>query len=133
MLSKKQVIANNPHLKTLINAVVSRIGDDCIEDVNNHGISGGFGGFIYYSDTVAFYKRYRKMINKMVFSLADDLGEDAVNMVASFRCVNDDTETRQDIGRCIYGGNLRGLSDDCHIPNALAWFAAEEICRLFED
>lgn len=133
MKSVKQVIAEHPELKTLINAVVNRIGYESINDVNNYGISGGFGGFIYYSDTVAFYNRYRKMINKMVFALADELGEDAVNMVASFRCVNDDAETRQDIGRCIYQGNLLGLNDDCHVPNALAWFAAEEICRMFED
>ena len=46
MLSKKQVIANNPQYKTLINAVYSRIGKDSIEDVVNHGINGGFNGFI---------------------------------------------------------------------------------------
>lgn len=132
MKSKKQVIADRPDLKTLINAVIDRIGVESVEDVNHCGISGGFGGFIYYSDTVAFYKRYRKIINRMVFEWADGFGQDAVNMVASFRCVNDDAETRKDIGRCIYGGNLRGLNDECHVPNALAWFAAEEVCRLFE-
>lgn len=133
MKSKKQVIADYPEMKVLINAVYNRIGKESIEDVNRHGINGGFSGFIYYSDTCAFYSRYRKMINKLVFEMAESLGEDAAQMVASFNCVNDDHETRHDIGICIYGGNLRSLKDDTHIPNALAWFAAEEVCRMFED
>ena len=133
MKSKTQVLAENPQFKTLINAVYNRIGKESIEDVNRHGISGGFGGFIYYSETIAFYKRYRKLINSMAFDMAADLGENVVDMVASFRCVNDDNETRHDIGICLYGGNMRSLKEDVHVPNALAWFAAEEVCRMFEN
>jgi hypothetical protein len=133
MISKKQVLANYPEMKVLINAVYSRIGKESIEDVNRHGIGDGFSGFIYYSDTCAFYSRYRKLINRLVFEMAEQLGEDAAQMVAGFNCVNDDHETRHDIGVCIYGGNLRSLKDSAHIPNALAWFAAEEVCRMFEN
>ncbi len=140
MISKKQVLENNPDYKTLINAVISRIGMDSIEDVNSHGINGGFSGFIYYSDTDKFYRRYRKIINKMVFDMADSLGEDPVQMVGSFNCVKafdhkaqrwNDAETREDIGKCIYGGNLSNVKKQ--IPNALAWFAAEEVCRMFDN
>ncbi len=133
MKSKAQVLKENPSYKTLINAVVSNIGLESIEDVNRHGISGGYGGFIYYSDTVSFYKRHRKAINRMAEEMADSLGENVVDMVLSFRCINNDKETRSDVGRCLYGGNLRGLLDDCHVPNSLSWFAAEEVCRMFED
>ena len=132
MNSVKQVIAAHPEYKTLINRVHSLLSDS-IEDVNRHGISGGYSGFIYYSETLAFYRRYRKLINRLAFDTAEMLGEDAVNMVANFRCVNDDAETRQDIGRCLYFGNMAGLNDDTHVPNALAWFAAEQVCRWFED
>jgi len=133
MLSKTQVIKNNPQYKTLINAVYSRIGKDSVQDVVNHGINGGFNGFIYYADTLAFYKRYRKMINSLVFEMADMLGEDTQSMVLSFNCVNTDNDTKHDIAVCLFGGNLRNLKDDVHVPNALAWFAAEEICRMFEN
>lgn len=133
MKSKAQVIRENPSYKSLINAVTSRVGLESIEDINRHGISGGFGGFIYYSDTVAFYKRYRALINRMTLEMASEFGEQPIDFVASFRCVNDDDENRQDIGICLYGGNLSKLSDDCHVPNALAWFAAETVCRMFED
>jgi hypothetical protein len=133
MISKKQVLQDNADYKTLINAVINRIGLDSVNDVNNNGISGGYGGFIYYSDTLSFYKRYRRLINKLVFEMAEIFGEDPVNMIASFRCVNDDADTRKDIGKCIYGGNINGLLDNVHIPNALSWFAAEEVCRMFDN
>lgn len=133
MKSKAQVLRENPSFKSLINAVVSRIGMESIEDVNRHGISGGFSGFIYYSDTVAFYKRYRAIINRMVLDMSKEFGTNPVDFVAGFRCVNDDDENRQDIGVCVYGGNLSKLEDDTHVPNALAWFAAEEVCRMFDN
>ena len=59
----------------LINAVVKQLGYDADDDINNkfntvlngdlfatcedissHGIGGGFGGFIYYSETVKFFE-----------------------------------------------------------------------------
>ena len=46
--TKKEVLADNTDYKTLINAVVNRIGIEAIEYVNSHGISAGFGGFVYY-------------------------------------------------------------------------------------
>ena len=84
MISKAQVIKNNPDYKTLINAVVDRIGIDRVEDVNNHGISGGFNGFIYYVDTHAFAMRYRKLIVKMLEQQADEFGLEVVEMVSNF-------------------------------------------------
>ena len=133
MNSKKTVLTQNNEFKTLINAVYNRIGKDSIEDVNRHGINGGFNGFIYYSDTLAFYKRYRKLINKLVFEMAESFGEDAQNMVLNFNCVNSDNDSKHDIAVCLFGGNLNSLKDSVHIPNSLAWFAAESVCRMFEN
>jgi hypothetical protein len=131
--TKKQVLAENSEYKTLINAVYSRIGKDSIQDVNNYGINGGYSGFIYYSETAKFYSRYRKLINKLVFEMAESFGEEAQNMVLNFNCVNSDNESKHDIAICLYGGNLRTLKDEFHVPNALAWFAAEEVCRMFDN
>ena len=131
--TKKQVLAENSEYKTLINAVYSRIGKDSIKDVNNYGINGGYSGFIYYSETAKFYSRYRKLINKLVFEMAEQLGEDSQSMVLSFNCINSDNESRHDIALCLYGGKLSQLKDDYHVPNALAWFAAEEVCRMFDN
>ena len=57
MKTKVQVIKENPDYKVLINAVISRIGMESVNDVMNHGISGGFSGFIYYSETHKFIER----------------------------------------------------------------------------
>lgn len=131
MISKAQVIRDNSSYKTLINAVINNIGLDSIEDVNNHGIDGGFNGFIFYSETHAFAMRYRKMIVRMLEEMANDMGEDVVSMVAGFgvfRRSPMDNEDRKDLYKYLGGGRpAQGT-----ITNVMAWFAAEEVCRMFE-
>ena len=75
----------------IVNAVVRRIGRESIHDVVDHGIDGGFGGFIYYTDTVRrslasvkFYNTYKKIILNMAEDLASDMGEDMITMVQGF-------------------------------------------------
>lgn len=140
MYSYNEVLKNNSDKKKLINAVLSQLGIDkseapeetYIRDINSHGIGGGFTGFIYYSDTTAFYRKHRKDINDWVTSMADDLGEDAVSMICNFGCIKDNSaENKNLVGRCIYDGRLN--DDTKFIENALAWFAAEEVCRLFDN
>jgi hypothetical protein len=84
MISKIAVVKFYPEYKTLINAVYNRIGRDSIMDVVNHGVDGGFNGFIYYSDTHAFAMRYRKLIVRMLEEQADSLGDEVVAMVSGF-------------------------------------------------
>jgi len=49
--TKKQVLEENPDYKVLINAVISRVGLDSIQNIISYGIEGGYNGFVYYSDT----------------------------------------------------------------------------------
>lgn len=130
--TKKQVLADNSDYKTLINAVINRIGVDSVEDVNNHGISGGFSGFIYYSDTHAFAMRYRKLIVKLLEDQASQLGEEVVEMVSNlgvFRNSKMDSDDRKDLYKYLGGGKC----EQSTITNLMAWFAAEEVCRMFEN
>ena len=132
MNSKKQVLADNSSYKTLINAVVNRIGLDNIEDVNNHGIDGGFSGFIYYTDTHAFAMRYRKLIVRLLEDQADQLGEEVVSLVSNFgvfRRSAMDNEDRKDLYKYLGGGKC----EQSTITNLMAWFAAEEVCRMFDN
>jgi hypothetical protein len=124
----------------LINAVVRQLGyrkitKECREtmsDICNNGIDGGFGKFIYYSDTVNFFKKNRAAIVEAVEEMANELGEDSAVMVAGFNCLKPcDKETRASIARCIYGGRL--TEDDTQVANALSWFAAEEAARAVVD
>ena len=129
MKTKVQVLKDNAQYKTLINAVINRVGLDSVEDIIHHGIGGGYGGFIYYEDTHKFAMRYRKDIISMLEEKADSLGEDIVAMVCGFNCVNADKDDKRDLYRYL------GMSkvEQGSITNALAWFAAEEVCRMFKE
>lgn len=132
MISKKQVLQNNSSYKTLINAVINRIGLDSVEDVNNHGINGGYSGFIYYSETHAFAMRYRKLIVRLLEDEANGLGDEVVTMVSNFgvfRRSPMDNDDRKDLYKYLGGGR----PEKGTITNVMAWFAAETVCRWFED
>ena len=129
--SISQVCREYPEKSRLIHAVVSRIGKDSIEDVINHGADSGFSGFIYYTDTVKFYRKYREDINQWIKESWEDIGyKSALDMVKSFRCAQDETEDT--IGKCLYNSRLNG-DETMMIENCLSWFALEEVCRLFDN
>lgn len=112
----------------LINAVIRKLGGrESLKDVSNHGASAGWSGFIYYSDTVRFYKNNRLEIVELVRDAAQELGIDLVTLVAGFSCLDDNTETRESIARCLYGRMSR---DDYTVANALSWFALEEVANF---
>lgn len=121
----------------LIRAVVRQIGGieaakQYFPDIVNHGIDAGFPGFTYYSDTVSFFKRHRKNIIEVARVMADCLGENIIDMVANFNCLRPvDYETRDEIGRAVYGGPLG--DKDYLVANALSWFIGEEVARVMCD
>lgn len=132
MKTIKKVVSENPDYRRLINAVVSRIGKDSINDVNNHGIDGGYSGFIYYSETHDFAMKHRKQIIALLTEQAESLGEEIISMVANFgyfRRNKMDNEDRMDLYKYIGGGRC----EQGTITNLMAWFAAEEVCRMFDE
>ena len=132
MKTKKAVLKENQEYKTLINAVVSNIGMDSVKDVNSHGIDGGFSGFVYYTETHAFALKHQKTIVSMLEEMADQLGEDVVSMVGGFGVFKKspmDKEDKKDLYRYLAGVN----PDQGAITNVMAWFAAEEVCRMFDE
>jgi hypothetical protein len=137
MKTLSQVTNERPEYKTLINAVIRKIGMNSVKDVNNHGIDGGFNGFIYYADTDKFFNRHKKIILQMAQEMASDMGQNLLEMIGGFNCIKyydyktqkwTDAEGQEAIGQTVYGRKV----DDV-VANALAWFAAEEVCRMFED
>jgi len=112
---------------TLKNAVVRRVGKEACRDIVNHGIDGGFTGFVYYRDTCAFFRRHETAIVELAESMAQDMGEEVLTMIQGFKCVGKDYSTGE-IGKVLYG---TWKDDDAHqiIGNAMAWFAAEEAAR----
>jgi hypothetical protein len=131
--TKTQVIKDNEQYKSLINAVIKQLGGtDSLPDIRNHGIDGGFSGFIYYSDTHEFTRKNRKQIVQLLEDQAEQLGEDVVSMVANFgvfRTSKMDNEDKKDLYKLLGGG----MPEQGTITNLMAWFAAEEVARMFEN
>jgi hypothetical protein len=139
MKTKKEVLNLIPEYKNLVNAVLRNLGGtEYIEDVINNGASAGFPGFTYYSDTVKFFKAHKKDILKLAEDLASQIGNDSIiSMIQNFNCLTSGNYkerkldyTQDEIAKAIYTG--KGERAEI-IQNALAWFALEEVCRMFED
>lgn len=133
MKTKKQVLSEYSEYKTLINAVINRIGMDSVMDVVNHGADSGFSGFIYYVDTHAFAIKYRKLIIKLLEEQASQLGEDVVEMVSHFGIYRKspmDKDDRYQLYAYLGGGRVENVGG---ITNIMAWFALEECCRFFDN
>ena len=118
----------------LIRAVVRQSGSwqsfqDMAPDITNHGISGGFSGWIYYTETCQFYAKNQGAIVALVENWANDSNLSPICFVVGFRCLDDDDD-EPNVGKTLYGNKRQ---HDTTIANALAWFAAEEVARSFVD
>lgn len=120
----------NPNL---IRAVIRQSGgwpdfQEKATDISNHGIAGGFGGWIYYTETCQFYAKNQNLIVELAEFQADECGyQSAQDMVKGFRSLD---ATLSEIGYTLYGTKRQ---HDTQVANALAWFAAEEVARSFVD
>lgn len=82
-------------------------------DVLDYGCqSGVVGELIYYSDTVAFYKKYKEEINELLYSFMNSTGLYALSEIFGKRWDNEDP-----------------LINDTYNQNLLAWFGFEETLR----
>ena len=132
MKTKASVLRENSDYSVLINAVINRIGLESVEDVNRHGIDGGFGGFIYYEETHKFAMRYRKLIKRLLYETAESMGEGVLTMVEHFGVFRNDKMDREEESNLFaYLGN--GMPRQGRVTNVMAWFAAEEVCRWFDE
>ena len=119
--------------KKLINAVAKQMGGmanlkKSASDICNYGAAGGFNGFIYYTDTVAFTKRNHALIMELLNIYADDMGTNALELLSSFKCFKDMKEYE------IFDGLMDPKSvDRTTIYNGLAWFALEEVACYIEE
>ena len=79
-----------------------------IDFIANGNLINGVHGFIYYSETVAFYDKHQEEILALVEDLAEEYG-------------------------LTYGEMIKDLSRGCHTvtqyKNALCWFAVEHVAR----
>ena len=122
----------------LASAVIRQFGgwEDFREkahDVANHGIDGGYCGFIYYTETTAFVKKHKKLIIENVKQLADDVGENFTKVIADFNCLKNTGIAENDVMMALM--SPRSCDDFVlqQVYNALAWYAGETVAREYTD
>lgn len=93
-----------------------------------YGAAAGFTGFIYYSETVNFWRKNRSKILRFAEDQAEELGQNVVDMVAGFKEIKDDF-TAGEVATALYG---RYNEDYTNIYNVLAWYALEEVAFYYE-
>lgn len=132
MSTQKQLVETSNIPSTLARAVIKQLGGwssfrESAPDIANHGIDGGFCGFVYYTDTVAFFRRNRRDIVELAKQQADDFGQGVLEMIAGFGCLQGDYSV-DEIGETLFGGETND-----QIANALTWYAGEEVARAYAD
>lgn len=139
-MNKIEFINSTNIAESLTEAVINQFGgwNDFIvsaQDVANHGIDGGFRGFIYHAETVKFAHDNLKAIISLCKQWAEDFGKDgAYSFIADFNCLPD--YSADEIAEAIHTHSIDDASwddDYVQVMNALAWFAGEEICRAYAD
>jgi len=127
----KDIIGNSNIPAKLIRSTIKQFGGfenfkEIAGDIYNHGINGGFTGFIYHKDTVSFYRNNRKEIMELAISQAEDIGEDVLTMIYNFNCIKVRYTTNE-----IFSALSRYNEEYIQLYNCLAWYAGEEVARAY--
>ena len=105
-----------------------------LKDVLQYGIDGGFTGFIYYSETCAFFDDNKNLILSELEEETNMLGEDMLTMISNFNCLTDNNRkpqyTATEIMNAIYNADDE---NETTIKNALSWAAAEMVAWQLEE
>ena len=120
-------------------AVISQLGGvnaEALEELNNVaqsscGAAGGYSGFVYYTETVAFWRKNRAKITALMDYECEAIGcwPNALDMVLSFNYIKTRYNAAE-VGRAIYG---RFDSDLTGIYNTLSWYALEETAYRYSE
>ena len=130
---QRDLIAKCSAPESIVRAVVRQVGgwesfQESAPDIARHGVDGGFHGFIYYRETVAFTRRNLPALRAMTQDMARDCGQGAGDFLAGFRCLQD--WSADECAQAFYTGKGEAAQA---VYNALAWFAAEEVARAYDD
>ena len=137
-LTVTECCKQNPAHAKLIRATVKQLGgmdndtQQMMSDILAHGIDGGFHGFIWYSDTCKFAVKYQKEINALLLEQYQYIEyHSPFEMVSNFGALRNrsDAEDLKDVNLFLAGH--AGRCTGHIVTNVLAWYAAEEVCRMF--
>ena len=94
--------------KTFKEWMTKSFSNDEFRDMVKHGVSGGFSGLIYYTETTALYQKYKEDIWEKLSDDAENYGESILKMIAIF-------------------SGAKNVCCAAHFENLLVWYAAEKL------
>jgi hypothetical protein len=101
-----------------------------LENCALHGSNIGFHGFIYTSDTVAFFKNNRKDIASHMEETAEEMGTDIFSMVQSFGAFrNSEKPAAGEIGKALW--DSQASPDFFYLYEVFAQYALEEVSNAW--
>ena len=119
-ISDKLFNAAETELERAVAGIAGERGEDCldfIKDVLSDGcISGTVSELVYYSDTIAFYQKHKKDIQRLVAEMMREYGTDSM--------------------RGLFDNNFDTKDPFCEgveNQNLLAWFGFEEALKTLAD
>jgi hypothetical protein len=96
-----------------------------------YGAGIGISGFIYYSETIAFFKANRTAIASHIEHTAAELGTDIFSMVQGFGVFhNSEKPTPSEIGKALWDSS-QSYPELTNLYNVFAWYALEEVSRTW--
>jgi hypothetical protein len=101
------------------------------ENCAEHGADGGFSGFIYYNETIPFFKQNRADIANHIEQTAAEMGTDIFSMVQSFGVFRySDKPAPSEIGKALWDSR-KTHPDLTSLYNVFSWYALEEVSRTW--
>jgi hypothetical protein len=102
-----------------------------LADCAKHGADGGFSGFIYHRETIAFFLHNRNDIIKNLERTAEELGEDIIKMVQNFGIFRySPPPSSGEVGKALWG-TRKAQGTLTSLYNVFAWFCLEEISHIW--
>lgn len=125
---------------SLKKAVLAQIGitqkefKNCASDYRN--AQNGISGFVYYSDTHKFSLQNQSDILELLDEMADNMGEDVVEMVNSFGVFRPNgmkKDEKTDLYKFLVGNKNESDYETNSVLNVMAWLCVEELANEFDN
>jgi hypothetical protein len=101
------------------------------ENCAEHGADIGIPGFIYYSETIPFFKFNREDIVNHMEQTAADLGTDIISMVQGFGVFRiSGKPAPSEVGKALWDSGQQ-WDELTNLYNVFAWYALEEVSRTW--
>jgi len=138
------IYKNSGFAETTVNNVIKALGyplqgsgdtfrELSAEFVNcaEYGADIGISGFIYYSETIPFFKNNRAAIASHIERTAAEFGTDIFSMVQGFGVFrNSDKPAPSEIGKALWDSS-QSYPELTSLYNVFAWYALEEVSRTW--